>query len=168
MATPRATTPRAKPLGRNKATAAESIREECSHLNTGAHPLNIEVNPAANLPALSAAVEVAAYRIALEATSNVLKHARATHYVITLTCANIDEPTVDLSPAQANGTGANNYRNMLLLSIADDGVGIPADIRSGVGMQAMRERAEELGGQLIIQPAASGPGTIVRAALPLL
>jgi signal transduction histidine kinase len=52
------------------------------------------------------------------------------------------------------------------LSIEDDGVGLPASRRVGVGLASMRERAEELGGTFTIQPRPGG-GTGVQVVLPL-
>ena len=50
------------------------------------------------------------------------------------------------------------------IEVADDGRGLPDRPRVGVGTASMRERAEELGGQLQIE---SGPcGTTVTALLP--
>jgi signal transduction histidine kinase len=55
---------------------------------------------------------------------------------------------------------------VLGLEVADDGVGIPEDRQAGVGMSSMRERAEELGGTLLVEPGPEG-GTRVLARLPL-
>ena len=96
------------------------------------------------LPALPAAVEVAAYRIVQEALHNVTRHARAR------TCA------VRL--------GAAAHR--LMVEVVDDGIGLPEGRRSGVGLQSMRERAAELNGRCWIEPRDGG-GTRVRAELPL-
>ncbi|HEU5101245.1 MAG TPA: GAF domain-containing sensor histidine kinase, partial [Roseiflexaceae bacterium] len=95
------------------------------------------------LPPLPAAVEVAAYRIAQEALTNVIRHAQASACTIEL--------VVGLE---------------LALTIADDGRGLPADRRMGVGLTSMHERAAELGGRLAIEPRPGG-GTQVRAWLPL-
>ncbi|MDE3229117.1 MAG: hypothetical protein KGO05_04485 [Chloroflexota bacterium] len=95
------------------------------------------------LPPLAAAVEVAAYRIALEALANVTKHARATQCVI----------RIALSP------------EALTLEISDDGVGRGA-APAGVGLVAMRERAAELGGSCVVEDVAPH-GTRVRARLLL-
>jgi signal transduction histidine kinase len=95
------------------------------------------------LPPLPAAVEVAAYHIALEALTNVARHANA--------------QTCRIRLSLANG---------LCLEITDDGGGLPEDFRAGVGLTAMRERAVELGGECRIE---SGPahGTQVWAWLPM-
>ena len=98
------------------------------------------------LPPLSAAVEVAAYRIVQEAVTNVARHARAK------SCR------VHLSVDRAGGA--------LELEVTDDGVGMSVGRRAGVGMSSMRERAEELGGALVVEPGPEG-GTRVLARLPL-
>ena len=98
------------------------------------------------LPPLPAAVEVACYRIAQEAMTNVARHAQAS------SCC------VSLSVNEATG--------VLELEVTDDGVGMPENRRAGVGMTSMRERAEELGGMLTIAPIPEG-GTRVLARLPL-
>jgi two-component system NarL family sensor kinase len=99
-----------------------------------------------DVPALPAAVEVACYRIVQEALTNVARHARAK------TCH------VRLSVDRAGRT--------LELGIRDDGVGMSEGRRAGVGLSSMRERAEELGGTLAIEPGSEG-GTRVLARLPL-
>ncbi|WP_286931187.1 MULTISPECIES: sensor histidine kinase [Aeromicrobium] len=93
---------------------------------------------------LPAAVEVAAFRIASEAMNNTLRHAHAR------TCS------VSLS--------ADPHE--LVVEVADDGVGIAADARPGIGLVSLRERAAELGGSVELRCPDSG-GTIVTARLPL-
>lgn len=93
---------------------------------------------------LPAAVEVAAYRIATEALTNVSRHASARQCRV---CISL------------NGTG------LLRLEVEDDGVGL-APRRHGVGLIAMRERAAELGGSCETGPATLG-GTRVAAVLPV-
>jgi signal transduction histidine kinase len=96
------------------------------------------------LPALPAAVEAAAYRIALEALTNVVRHSHAAHCRL---CVMMD--------------GA------LHLSITDDGVGLKARHGDhGVGLTSMRARAEELGGTCTVT-SADGRGTVVAATLPI-
>ena len=54
---------------------------------------------------------------------------------------------------------------MVELEIVDDGRGLPEPLVPGVGLASMRERAAELGGECVIEPA-SGGGTRVRVTLP--
>jgi signal transduction histidine kinase len=95
------------------------------------------------VPALSAAVEVAAYRIASEALANTARHARARRAAVRL----------------VGGPGS------LLVEVSDDGAGIDPDVVAGVGLRSIRERAEELGGRTEITCPPVG-GTRVRAWLP--
>ena len=122
---------------------AGAIRSHASHQDHGG--LRVRVEAPEKLPSLSAAVEVAAYRIALEAVSNAARHAGARD------CA------VRLIPDTENGA--------LRLEVQDDGSGIGEDRGSGVGLSSMRERAGELGGWCTVEAVPSG-GTLVRAWLP--
>jgi signal transduction histidine kinase len=124
---------------------AEAIRDQLGH--GGTDHLQITVNDLpANTPPLPAAVEVAAYRIALEALTNVQRHARARQAAVRFALG--DEPAA------------------LQVEIEDDGAGLSDGLRAGVGLRSMRERAEELGGRLSVAAGARG-GTCVRATLPL-
>ena len=53
----------------------------------------------------------------------------------------------------------------LVLTVTDDGLGLPAKFQSGVGLTSMRERAEELGGTCEVG-SNDGGGTRVATALP--
>jgi signal transduction histidine kinase len=108
----------------------------------------VDVDP--RLPPLSAALEAAAYRIVQEALTNVVRHSGAT------------ECGVSIQP----GSGASGARGTLVLTISDNGRGIRSDAAQGVGMRSMRERAEELGGRLTVEPRPGG-GSRIGAELPL-
>ena len=95
-------------------------------------------------PAVPAAVEVAAYRVAQEALTNVVRHSSAGR--------------ADVHVAVAG--------DRLVLEVRDDGVGAAVPRPGGVGLSSMHERARELGGSLTIASHA-GAGTLVRALLPL-
>jgi signal transduction histidine kinase len=105
--------------------------------------LQVSINAPDHLPLLPAAVEVAAYHIALEALTNVARHANAQTCCIRL-----------------------SLESGLCLEITDDGDGLPADFHTGVGLTSMRERAAELGGEFKIEPGTTH-GTRVWARLPL-
>ena len=53
----------------------------------------------------------------------------------------------------------------LRLEVCDDGAGLPDGWRAGVGITAMRERAAELGGELVIEPSLPH-GTRIVARMP--
>jgi signal transduction histidine kinase len=106
--------------------------------------LQIIVDVPESLPALPAAVEVAAYRIAQEALTNVIRHARAQQCLLRLRLQD----------------------GVLTLQITDDGKGIALGHHIGVGLLAMQERAVELGGSCTITRGPSG-GTTIQVSLPL-
>lgn len=136
---------------------------------TGTHGLHFQVEAPEQLPPLPAAVEVAAYRIALEAITNVLRHAQARHCTVRLQLDDGRETIGNNSPSSftqwAQGAIVHHLSS-LILEINDDGVGLPALPQAGVGFASMRERAAELGGSCFIESAA-GNGTQVLAILPL-
>lgn len=96
---------------------------------------------------LPPAVEEAFYYIAQEALNNALKHAAAT--MVTVRLYQLEEGCV-------------------ILEVADDGRGfeLPAARSDGMGLVTMRERAEELGGELSVE-SAPGAGTTVKASLDI-
>ncbi|MFD7817223.1 sensor histidine kinase [Streptomyces sp. NPDC059785] len=96
------------------------------------------------LPVLTPELEAAAHRIVAEALTNVVRHAGARHARVALA-----------------GRGGS-----LLISVADDGCGMPPGPAAGIGIASMRRRAEALGGSLTLR-SAPGHGTAVLATLPL-
>jgi signal transduction histidine kinase len=97
------------------------------------------------LPALPAAVEVAAYRIITEAMTNAARHSGATR--------------IDVLLAVAEGDG-------LRIEVRDDGHVPGPGWQPGFGLTSMRERAAELGGTCQAGPDPAGGGRVI-AALPL-
>jgi signal transduction histidine kinase len=119
-----------------------ALREQATRYTQG--KLQVTVESPEVLDPLPAAVEVAAYRIAMEALTNVVRHAQASMCVLKV---------------QRNGN--------LTITVSDDGCGLPATAGRGIGMRSMCERAEELGGTWTIE-ARPGGGTVVRACFPLM
>jgi signal transduction histidine kinase len=106
--------------------------------------LHIRVDSPKDLQPLPAAVEVAAYRITLEALTNFVRHSEGSNCQVSL----------------------SKSGQHLQVEICDDGVGLPQGIQPGVGLNSMRERAAELGGTCVIE-ALPQVGTRVLARLPL-
>ncbi|WP_420643731.1 histidine kinase [Candidatus Leptofilum sp.] len=123
-----------------------ALQAHFGQLSSGSLPTFTLTAKPPQLPPLSAAVEVAAYRIALEAINNVVRHANATRCDLSLKI--VEAPT-----------------RMLQLIVTDNGIGLATVPATGIGQQSMRERAEELGGQLTIVNLAHGMQ--VTAVLPL-
>ncbi|NKE56366.1 sensor histidine kinase [Lentzea sp. PSKA42] len=118
---------------------ALAVRDEAARFNGD---LRVQVE-AEEIEGLSAAVEVAAYRIVAEALTNTARHSGASTCVITV---------------RQDGD--------LVVEIVDDGRGVAADAKPGVGLDSMRERCAELGGSCTVGPAQPH-GTRVVARIPL-
>ncbi|TYK42848.1 two-component sensor histidine kinase [Actinomadura decatromicini] len=118
---------------------AGAIRRRAAQLERPDLAVRVEAD---GLPALPAAVEAAAYRIAVEALTNAVRHSGASR--------------VDVR-VRADGR--------LHVEVADDGTGPDRAWRPGVGIRSMRERAAELGGTCAAGPGPDGGR--VTAALPL-
>jgi signal transduction histidine kinase len=131
-----------RPLALGQLGLVSTLREHA--LNTcQASGLQVELHASEPLPPLSAAVEVAAYYIIVEALNNVVRHAKATRCEIRITVA-----------------------DALDLLVIDNGVGLGERYRSGIGLHSMRERAAELGGTCEVVSSPTG-GTTMHAVLPL-
>lgn len=95
------------------------------------------------LPALDEATELVVFRVAQEALTNVARHAYADTVTLTLTVRG----------------------DVVVLTVADDGIGIPADAH-GTGLRGMAERAVLVGGALEIA-RRDGGGTSVTLEVPV-
>ena len=120
-----------------------AVRQHAATLHAdGGAPLQVTISAPEPLPELSAAAEVTAYRIVVEALTNVARHAAATTAAVELSITGDD----------------------LRLSVQDDGHN-SRTWRPGVGMASMRERAEQVGGTLSARSRADGGR--VEARIPL-
>lgn len=121
----------------------EAVRRRAEEL-AAAGDVPIEVHGrTAELPTFVAAH---AYRVAAEAMTNAVRHARASRIVVRL----------------------DGDEDRLLVEVRDDGRGLPAKPRPGShGLRSMAARAETLGGSLSIGPGPDGSGTVVRLDVPL-
>lgn len=120
-----------------------TIRTQIEHFNQ-INGLRISLEAPETLPPLPAAVEIAAYRITMEALTNVVRHARAKTCQVQV-----------------------KVKNDLHLTVTDDGCGLSTQHRRGVGLSSMTERAAELGGTCKIEAKPDG-GTKVTVQLPVI
>ena len=123
----------------------QALRERAASLAArSSSGLMVEFRVDEPMPGLPEQVEIAAFRIAEEAMTNVLRHAHASRCEVRLEVA-----------------------DALVVSVSDDGVGLPGQTRpDGVGLTSMRQRAAELGGCCTVEPALPS-GVIVSARFPL-
>jgi two-component system NarL family sensor kinase len=122
---------------------AGALRQQAERLSGGGRALDIVVEAPSPMPRLPAAVEVAAYRIGVEAITNAGRHSAAGRAWVRLAAA-ADE---------------------LRVIVTDDGASTGPHWPAGVGLTAMAERAAEVGGWCTAGPTPDGGR--VEAALPL-
>jgi len=110
--------------------------------------IKVQYNKTGTSPVVADSVAIHVYRVLQEALNNLAKHSRSSLAWV----------RVDFSPAR------------LCLEVEDRGVGLPANltagVRRGIGMVAMRERAELLRGKIEFVRPSQG-GTLVRLDVPL-
>jgi two-component system sensor histidine kinase UhpB len=111
----------------------------------------IETSISPELEARGETADLTIYRIIQEALTNVFRHARATRVDVRV------EPAATRS-AGAAGTEA------IMVSVSDNGAGLPADHKQGFGMLGMRERVLALGGSMTV--ASTNHGVTVEALVP--
>jgi signal transduction histidine kinase len=104
-------------------------------------PVTLELDP--NLGRLSRELETTVFRVVQESLTNVHRHSG--------------------SPVAAIRVLRQDAQ--LRVEISDAGHGMPAQYRPGVGIQGMRERVRQLGGELLIE--SPGKGTRVFATMPI-
>ena len=120
-----------------------AVRQHAASLHAAeGRPLTVTIESPDALPDLSAAAEVAAYRIVVESLTNVARHAAAT--------------TVEVSISADDG--------VLHVSVHDDGTS-SRTWQPGVGLASMRERAEQVGGSVVA--SAHRDGGRVDAVIPI-
>lgn len=127
---------------------ASALRAYCDGYSerTG---ISVDLEVSAPLPRLPQAIEITLFRIVQEGLANIHRHSGSRTATLRL----------------------QHSSDVVELEVADHGRGLPPGIlewdvtRIGIGIAAMRERARQLGGRLII--ASSETGTILHVVLPL-
>ncbi|RBY77035.1 sensor histidine kinase [Blastococcus sp. TF02-09] len=99
-------------------------------------------------PALSRTEEIVLLRGAQEALANVRRHASASAVVLRVT---------------RTGSGGNAQ---VSVHVEDDGVGFDPAVSVGVGLAGLRDRAQEVGGDVDVR-SAPGEGTRVTVRVPV-
>jgi signal transduction histidine kinase len=117
----------------------EALRVQTSQLQSDQMTISI---CATDMPPLPAALEVAAYRTAIEAVTNSVRHVHASNCTVSLS-VECEELVVDV---RDDGRSAERW--------------VP-----GVGLTSLREQADELGGTLTAGPTDAGGH--VRARYPI-
>jgi two-component system sensor histidine kinase UhpB len=102
--------------------------------------LDVSLQIDERLPAVEPDAELVIYRVAQEALTNVARHSGAAHSRLSLECDDSDG---------------------LVMTVADDGRGMPAGGEPGTGIRGMLERAALIGARLELTPGPEGRGSSV-------
>src|SRR6516162_4598155 len=133
-----------RPSALDELGLAGALRDQAERFRCQAPALAISLDaPIKGLVGLPPVVEMACYGIVTEALANVARHAHATRCAVRI-----------------------HLDHGVHVDVRDNGGGLPAHWRAGVGIASMRERASELGGELVIEPSRPH-GTRVAARLPV-
>ena len=117
------------------------LRERAHEL---AAPSGLDIVVRGRLPDLPPVLATHAFRIASEALTNAVRHARATRVEVEMRDGG--QPSI---------------------AVRDDGVGMPSVPRPGShGLSSMRNRAATIGATLEVESGGASPGTEVRLVLP--
>jgi signal transduction histidine kinase len=121
-----------------------AVRQQVSHMHTAdGRALVVTIHGPDDLPELPAAVEVAAYRMTVEAVTNVARHSGVAEATITF-C---------LTPGP-----------VLEIEVRDHGHSTTT-WTPGVGLRSMRDRVEQIGGTLTVH--ATPNGAAITAEIPV-
>jgi signal transduction histidine kinase len=138
-----------RPLALAEVTLVEAVQQRLDAVERRA---GVEVQLLADDPlVLPDAAEETLYRIAQEALNNALQHASPTSVLVSIHITG--EPP----------------KQQVILEVSDDGAGFDMSAlgdQGGIGLTSMRERAENIGGNLVIYSSPDG-GTQVKATLDL-
>ncbi|MEU4490046.1 sensor histidine kinase [Streptomyces purpurascens] len=133
-----------RPRALDELGLVDAVRQRIAPLRAAdGRALAVTIESPDRLPPLPAAVEVAAYRVAVEAVTNIARHSDGTTAALTL---ELPDPA------------------LLRVTVADSGR-CAEPWTPGVGIQSMSERVEEIGGTLTIRTTPQG--ATVTADLPL-
>lgn len=115
--------------------------EELAETMTNMFRVACEFDHSGEVPAVSQLVAVHLYRIAQEAVTNAMKHARSNQVWVRLRCV----------------------ANELELRVEDDGVGIAVDSppTAGLGLKIMEFRARMIDGRFLVRQRLEGGTTVI-------
>lgn len=139
---------RLRPMALERMGLADTMVEAVAEWRRLHPQLAFELHLPESLPRLGDEAEIALFRIAQEAVTNVARHAQA------------QSVSIEISTSERH----------VHLVVCDDGIGIAPDRlhRPGhYGLLGMRERVQALGGTLAITPAQEGGGTRIAVGIPL-
>ncbi|ORE95188.1 histidine kinase [Aurantimonas sp. 22II-16-19i] len=140
---------RLKPMSIGSVPLADSLQALVSEYRQTAPEATICLAATTASLSFGEAVDLTVYRFVGEGILNALRHGRASTIAVAL---RIETDAADGVP-------------VLAVSVSDDGTGPAADTAGGIGLSAVRDRVETLGGSLC-EPARRDGTTVVAIRIP--
>jgi two-component system, NarL family, sensor histidine kinase UhpB len=144
---------RLRPVGLAELGLSEAIGALLRLWSTSHPEVVIETAISESLGETGETAELTIYRIIQEALTNVFRHAGATRVEIVVEPARSGRPGAAPADSQAS-----------VVSVRDNGAGLPADHKQGFGLIGMRERVLALGGTMTV--LSTNQGVTVEALVP--
>jgi signal transduction histidine kinase len=113
-----------------------AIGNYCDRIRSG--DVSIEYYVIGELPKLNERFKLLVYRACQELVNNVIKHSKADHALVQLSC----------------------HDDILTLTVEDNGIGFNTAVSSGIGLSNLRERIKESDGHISIH-SEPGKGTTI-------
>lgn len=141
-----------RPVGLAELGLQEAL-EALLRLWRESHPgVVIEMTVSPSVGGTGETAELTIYRIIQEALTNVFRHTRATRVDIAV------------EPATSGPATSAFDAEAVMVSVRDNGTGLPTDHKQGFGMIGMHERVRALGGTMTV--TSTGHGVTVEAVVP--
>lgn len=122
---------------------------------SGDHPdVAVALDIAADVTALDDTSALTAYRVVQEGLTNAFRHAGATRIDVRIAT----DPTLQTAACAVDGP--------LIISVRDNGAGLPEESHPGFGITGMNERLWALGGDMRLVNAPGG-GVLLEAVVPV-
>jgi two-component system sensor histidine kinase UhpB len=144
---------RLRPVGLAELGLSEAIGALLRLWSTSHPEVVIETAISDELGETGETAELTIYRIIQEALTNVFRHAGATRVEI----------VVEPAPSGRSGSAPADSQASIV-SVRDNGAGLPADHKQGFGLIGMRERVLALGGTMTV--VSTNQGVTVEALVP--
>jgi two-component system, NarL family, sensor histidine kinase UhpB len=146
-----------RPLGLDEFGIAGKLAQLVAMLRSSHGELAINLSVADDMPKCDETTNLTIYRLVQEGLTNALKHSDAETIDV------IVEPVEKRQLPHAMG---EQTRPVVRVTIADDGRGLPPELKPSYGIAGMRERVWAAGGELTLSNRGAG-GTMLEAWVPL-
>jgi two-component system sensor histidine kinase UhpB len=146
-----------RPLGLDEFGIEANLNSLVALLRQSHSNVAINLTVANDLPKCDETTNLTIYRLVQEGLTNAFRHSAANAVDV------IVEP---VETTQLPLGMRDEVRSVVRVTVADDGRGLPADLKRGYGIAGMSERVWATGGELTVSNRAAG-GASLEAWIPI-